>query len=398
MARILYFVGAGLTKALALPTRPIPAMFDFISTAAEYIHDDVILTTLAELENSNPYPYAWMSSAARSLAPQLVGRNRTTDVAVRAQFARILRERPGESIEDLLDRTGGDEANSSSQSADERFRYAIRRLFTIVGWDVEWSPLISFLTRQFRLMDSIHTFISFNYDLVLERGIQLAAQGDVDLTRMYGFPISLQVRSDPPPSMDEAGGGAFSGIPVVSLPSRVTALDISVLKPHGSLNWFGPIKGHYDEVAIDDLRQGRSVILPLDDKGALRYLPTTNLPPWVQLPDELPINVEPVIVTPRGAKKAVRPFLQRTRELEEVAIFDAEEVYLLGWSVPRTDADQECMIRTTVGRRSKPFPRVTVVNFAAGAEYYARVQDIFGVERSAVRTYNAGFRDFAASI
>src|ERR1039457_7693037 len=124
-------------------------MFDFISTSAEYVYDDVILTTLAELENSDPYPYAWVSSVARSLASRLVGRNRTTDHVVRGEFARALRERPGESIEDLLDRPGNGHTNWSSKSADQRFRYAIRRLFTIVGWDVEWSPLISFLTRQF---------------------------------------------------------------------------------------------------------------------------------------------------------------------------------------------------------------------------------------------------------
>jgi hypothetical protein len=130
----------------------------------------------------------------------------------------------------------------------------------------------------------------------------------------------------------------------------------------------------------------------------LRYLPTTNLPPWVQLPNDLPITVEPVIVTPRGAKRADRPFLRETRDKEEAAILDADEVYVLGWSVPRTDTDQECMIRTVVGKRSRPLRQLTVVNFSAGADYYARVQEIFGVERSAVRTYNAGFRNFAANI
>ena len=98
MSRILYFIGAGLTKALALPKRPVPAMFDFISTLAEYVDDQIILTTLAELENSDPYPYAWVSTVARSLATQLVGRNRTTDPDLLAAFAAALKERPGESI------------------------------------------------------------------------------------------------------------------------------------------------------------------------------------------------------------------------------------------------------------------------------------------------------------
>jgi hypothetical protein len=115
MARILYFIGAGLTKSLALPTHPVPAMFDFISTSAEYIDDETILTQLAELENSEPYPYSWTSAVARSLAPQLVGRNPTSDPAVRSAFAHALQRRPRESIEDLLNRTGGDTSNVSSQ-------------------------------------------------------------------------------------------------------------------------------------------------------------------------------------------------------------------------------------------------------------------------------------------
>jgi hypothetical protein len=393
MARILYFIGAGLTKALASPTRPVPAMFDFISTSADYIDDDVILTTLAELENSEPYPYAWVSAEARSLALQLVGRNRTSDPAVRIEFARALRERPGESIEDLLDRTGSDASNMSSQSADVRFRYAIRRLFTIIGWDVEWSPLISFLKRQFEQSGSTHTFVSFNYDLVLERGIQLAADGKMDFTHGYGFPITLQVTGNPPPSM--VGGGAFSGLPVTELPVRPADLGLTVLKPHGSLNWLVPTGGH--ESKDHALRQGRTVIIPLCEDGALRYLPTTDLPPWVQLPNELPVSVEPVILTPRGAKKPDRQFLHATREQEEKAILESDEVYVLGWSIPRTDTDQECLIRSAAEKRDQSFQCVTVVNHFAGVDYYRRVQDIFGVERGALRTYNAGFRDFAAS-
>jgi hypothetical protein len=397
MSRILYFIGAGLTKALALPTRPVPAMFDFISTSAEYIHDDVILTTLAELENSEPYPYTWISDVARSLAPQLVGRNRTNNSALRSAFARALRERPGESIEDLLDRTGSDTSNMSSQSADERFRYAIRRLFTVIGWDLNWSPLISFLKRQFEQPNNSHTFVSFNYDLVLERGIQRATDGNVDLTQIYGFPITLQVTGDPPPSMDDLEGGPISSLPVIELPPRVMDLDLLVLKPHGSLNWLAPINGHYAESKDDDLRQGRSVIIPLGVDGSLRYLPTTNLPPWVRPANDVPMNVEPVILTPRGAKKPDRQFLRVVREREEAAVLECDEVYVLGWSIPRTDADQECLIRSMVGKRSQSFQQVTVVNISAGVDYYRRVEDIFGVERSAVRTYNAGFRDFAAT-
>jgi len=267
----------------------------------------------------------------------------------------------------------------------------------VIGWNLDWGPLVSFLKRQFDQPESSHTFVSFNYDLVLEGGIQRAMDGNIDLSELYGFPITLQVTGDPPPSLDDLGGGAFSGLPVIDLPARAMRGDALVLKPHGSLNWLEPIKGHYAEREADDLRQGRSVIVPLEEDGALRYFPTTNLPPWVQLANELPINVEPVILTPRGAKKPDRQFLRVVREQEEVAVLEADEVYVLGWSIPRTDTDQECLIRSMVGKRGRPFKRVTVVNASAGVEYFRRVEDIFGVDRGAVRAYNAGFRDFAAA-
>jgi hypothetical protein len=126
-------------------------MLDFIGTSAEYINDPVVLATLTDLERCDPYPYAWQSCEARSLALELLEQRRqngTTDPSTRSRFAHALRERPGESIEDLLERTDGN-GNWSSRGADERFRFAIRQIFTLIGWNIAWSPLISFLTRQF---------------------------------------------------------------------------------------------------------------------------------------------------------------------------------------------------------------------------------------------------------
>src|ERR1022692_1409449 len=175
MDTVLYFVAAGLTKSLALPAYPVPAMFDFVSTASEYLSDDVVLTntptrylsddvvltTLADLEDAEPRAYAWESPVTRRLAPQLVGRSAQRTPDLRRQFARALRDRPSESIEDLLDRTGGDASNLSSQTADARFQYAISRLFALIGWNVNWNPLDSFLARQFRIEASCHKFVSF---------------------------------------------------------------------------------------------------------------------------------------------------------------------------------------------------------------------------------------------
>jgi hypothetical protein len=158
------------------------------------------------------------------------------------------------------------------------------------------------------------------------------------------------------------------------------------------------MKGHYDESKDDDLRKGRSVILPLCAGGTLRYMPTTDLPPWVQPANEYPMTIQPVILTPRGTKKPDRPFLSVVRDREERAVLEADEVYILGWSIPRTDTDQECLIRSMVAKRSQPVQQVTVVNAFAGVDYYRRVAEIFGVEQGSVRTYNVGFREFSAAL
>ena len=98
--------------------------------------------------------------------------------------------------------------------------------------DVDWGLLISFMTRQFGQATNNHTFVSFNYDLVLERGIQLEANGNVDPKRMFAFPINMQAISDPPSSMDELGGGPLSALPVLTLPNPAMAAEISSSEFH----------------------------------------------------------------------------------------------------------------------------------------------------------------------
>lgn len=398
MANILYFVGAGLTKALAKPGLPVPAMLDFINTCAEYVHDPVIRTTLTELEFGDPYPYRWHSAAAVQSAKKLLAQGRgksPTDDAVCQQFACALRERPSESIEDLLGVNG---SNLSGRGAEERFRFAIRRVFTIIGWDVKWDPLISFLRRQFVCGSGDHTFVSFNYDLVLERGIQLVV-GGIDVSRIYGFAIKWRATEDSPST-----AGRRNELPVCPLDSPGGDSRLIVLKPHGSLNWLVPMDGHFDASARDDWRQGRSVIVSLAENGELQYPPYQSLGNGdlfgcvqVRLPRELSptigatMEAEPMILTPRCSKSPDRQFLHALRARQEAAIQEADEVYVLGWSIPRTDLDQECVIRSMVRKRAKPFQRVTAVNFHADFDYYARVQDLFGVGRSALRTHNGGF-------
>ena len=387
MGTLIYFVGAGLTKSLALRTHPVPAMFDFISTASEYLSDDVVLTTLASLEIAEPYPYAWEVSLCRTLARQLLDRSQQRMPGLRAKFRQALRDRPSESIEDLLDQTGGRASNFPSQSANLRFKYAVGRIFALIDWHLNWHPLDSFLRCQFQDRASAHTFVSFNYDLVLDRAIERYT-GGLDLSDIYGFRPIGGIISDPT-------GGPF-GTEITALPKQTAAdINVCILKPHGSLNWWAKV--FQTGTGADEIWRDTKVVIPVTEAGGVRYVLSTDTHQWVQDPIELGFLVEPVILTPRSAKKPEREFLADIRQQEEAAISSADEAFILGWSIPRTDTDQECMIRSAISRRATPFRRVTVVNRNAGVEYFKRVKDVFGVGVQNLRIWNSGFEEFSES-
>ncbi len=388
MSRVLYFVGAGLTKSLALQAHPIPAMFDFITTAAEYLFDQIVLTTLAALEIAEPYPYAWGTPLCRTLADQLLDRNQQPPPDLQSRFRQALRDKPSESVEDLLDRTGGRASNLPSQTADLRFQYALVRIFALIEWQVNWHPLDTFLRCQFQNRDSAHTFVSFNYDLVLDHAIE-RCRGRLDLLDIYGFRPIGGIVSDPT--------GNPPGARITALrQQQASELDTFILKPHGSLNWWA--KGFQTGTPADEVWRDATVVIPITESGGVRYVLSTHTQQWVHLPDELGFLVEPVILTPRSVKKPEREFLANIRLHEEQAICSAEEVFILGWSIPRTDVDQEDLIRNAVSKRATPFRRVTVVNRNAGVEYFKRVKDIFAVaDPNLLRICNSGFEQFSVS-
>ena len=115
--------------------RPVPAMWDFTSTMANYLDDDVVLTTMAELENAGLYQHR--SDDATKLAARLVGKSADRSPALRGAFREALKNRSPESIEELLERSLRLSGSSGSESAHQRFKYAINRLFCLVGWNID---------------------------------------------------------------------------------------------------------------------------------------------------------------------------------------------------------------------------------------------------------------------
>jgi len=395
MARKLYLVGAGLSKSLEKAGKPIPLMFDFVSAMADHLDSQVILASLAALELADLYE--WKSAEAKGIAERIFEslRNGPCPDNLRAQFRRVLKDRPWESIEDLLERsfmpqpTQGARWYASQQP--QRFRYAINQLFCSIGWDVNWYPLERFLRRQFRGDDS-HTFVSFNYDLLLDRAIQKCAS-DWNVQSGYGFGIEYFLDRDPPPVKDGFG----ERVEGKKLPGESPA-KVFLLKPHGSLNWLVPQRIPVAHGPGGTLFDDGPVTVPLSPSGELRYFGSIEPFKSIWLPEKLPSSVEIYIIPPVAAAKSQSScFSKEVRRREEEAFADADEVYVIGWSLPETDRDQESLIRCSVRNRQRPIGSLTVVNCGARPAYFRRVADMFGVSESSVKIFNAGFNAFVES-
>ena len=384
---IVYFVGAGLTKSLEVSSHRVPLMNDFISVMADYVYDDAILTALSALELADVFD--WTSEQWRELARELrYSEHRTPEK--RDQFARILRARPFENIETLLQRSLR-KRNLYAESSQIRFAFAINKVFCHIGWNINQRCLERFLASKFSLSGATHTFISFNYDLVLDRCVQLQSNQRWSAQADYGFKIEHYV-DDQGASLHmgqfNAGGGAFSWLDARSFNSSPQSdASIKILKPHGSLNWLVEYEGNYNFI-------DRLPILCLSAERMVTYYPHFDCD-YVQLPQSSsPAQTGLFIIPPTESKTRKLRFVRSIRDQEKDALKTADEVYVIGWSMPETDSDQTCLIKTSVAHRDQPIERVTVINYGAPPDYFARIGNIFGVDQSRLRVHNAGFNSY----
>lgn len=357
---------------------PIPMMMDFVQVMAHYAkRDDVVLMALIGLEGQGCF--AISRPALKALANDIRPKRHR-----RKLLAGILR-RPQESIEVLLARAERIERRIKPMSRRGllaaindpvlRAQYAITRMFYKIGWRARTRDLEEYLKRYVVPTGKQHTFVSFNYDLLLEHCLEVAGTS-WSPRHGYGAAFRWAITNDP-----SEGGGT----PVEPLVGN-TSSRIVVLKPHGSLNWLA-LAG----------RPGRLPVISTTAGGQVRYIGSTLTHPSVRFPNELPVSVAPFILPPTSAKQTHMPLLCRLRRQEVIALADANELYVIGWSIPKTDLDQVRLIEEAVAQRRQPFSRVVVVNYKQQDAYYDRVARIFGVRRQEIEQCNEGVSQFLAA-
>jgi hypothetical protein len=100
-----------------------------------------------------------------------------------------------------------------------------------------------------------------------------------------------------------------------------------------------------------------------------------------------------ILIAPPSPQKP--EVLRRAKSDEFDSLVAAEEIFVLGYSFPRTDRDQLELVRTAIKERKAPIRRATVVNFKAPKEYFDETEAL--LKPREMRCFNGGFVDFAVN-
>lgn len=77
--------------------------------------------------------------------------------------------------------------------------------------------------------------------------------------------------------------------------------------------------------------------------------------------------------------------------MHKEAYRSADEIYVIGWSMPATDVEQVEIIREAIKKRIKNLEQLSIINYKAEAAYFDRMREIFGVSVQRLEISNNGF-------
>ena len=86
--------------------------------------------------------------------------------------------------------------------------------------------------------------------------------------------------------------------------------------------------------------------------------------------------------------------MPQLRDAEIDAVTKADEVFVIGYSMPRTDGDQWKLIDDAVRARGVAIPKLTIINYKSRPKYFQHIWSLFRPQ--CVCTFNDGFAEFSA--
>lgn len=364
--KILYIIGAGVSASISSDT--VPTMNNFFEKAIKMLDADnkVFLITFAFAEEArafSPNPDVENLGIKLGVINRLHEKidhrkkdHRESDIVEEELNEYIVnykkafmadKLRMHANLEDVFSKLESEkERKDAADQTYERLQFVINSLFYRLDRDLndkfkdaihhDFSDLIA------NLEGVDQTFISFNYDLWLEKalhakGIWHPPDGHGYIFKYYSPPISDE--------WNKSG----KVIEPKSFNGHIGKSKVKVLKPHGSLSWrFG--KGHDNGIIIleDD-----------DENSCVAYNPTWYYPPS-EFSKKVELKIFPLIVPPAPNKIRKHPLFWKTDKDILIALKEADTVVIIGWSMPETDQYFRQMVSWALNNREEPIKKLLV--------------------------------------
>lgn len=224
-----------------------------------------------------------------------------------------------------------------------------------------------------------HAFISFNYDIWLERALQ-----------RHGLwnPVNGYLDNSMNPMRQLLGtkGGVLRELPTHEHKPSI------VLKPHGSLSWLTPKENPFSNpiflLDTDSLDKDKRFA-----DGAVTYLESSSDELEMEFRSDGKQIYTPLIIPPVTNKAVGGEFLYKVHKAVERVIASAEVVVIIGWSMPASDFGFRQRIGDGLGRRNddSAIERILVCDLNRGRLFYNRYRSVFPAKDGGV--FDAGFGD-----
>ena len=219
-------------------------------------------------------------------------------------------------------------------------------------------------------------FISFNYDVFLERALEALFSWRADLGYspdvLVGHINAEQAEKaqDPTQVCDEVYAWSLS----VSDRSKVP----TVLKPHGSLNWFihSRGKGHF---WMSEETLGLLLMQPANKKVCIPRFwiyPTTNTTKGELADPEFLVGaILPAIIPPGKKFSTEIPVFRRIQKSVIETLSQISSLVIIGWSMRQSDKKYSEWFKTAGKTRQSDLKLLGVCNLHRKKEFYSRFED-----------------------
>ncbi|WP_407282369.1 SIR2 family protein [Methanolobus sp. WCC1] len=231
-----------------------------------------------------------------------------------------------------------------------------------------WTPdnHNEFIMRLFRHRNQWekYSFISLNYDILLDNALTNLGEGNTPIDLDYGFRFRNQEKRHENKREDKD---------TWYIPREKK---VFLFKLHGSLNWL------YCQTC-------NSIKITPKEKGVMKIY--THSEHCDSPSCKGKSEQKPIIVPPTFTKAYDNPFLVSIWLQAEKILQNATRVYFIGYSMPEADIHIQYLLKKSLFRQNGNEPKIIVVNIDSRDGYtHRRYQRLFGD----VEYLHMGFEDF----